>query len=400
MVAVSLPLLNRLELLKGQFGTAAAARVESVLKRVLRARIRGRDDLVRLHETVLFLRAYPASRAVRRLADEILFNFRARVSEPAAFDDPKISGIAGTTFSAIFSHEVARRLCARHRRAIAADWDGYEPPDALGSALSKRLPLFAEDWPVEANIPYRQWLGHRGIGWLLEHLSAEEYEALRLPLAWDLRNSSATRSRTRWPGGPVFYHDGPLIRRQEVSLKAEMLSPPLPVEKLDRARAGRLLDLILDTSAVRYRELYGFTWPDPANVLRADAGRGLEIFFFGVPPERRLPLRAYHAGLFVKNGVPIGYVETLSLFERAEVGFNLYYTFREGETAWLYARLLRLLRQLLGVTVFSVDPYQVGLHNEEAIESGAFWFYRKLGFRPASKEVARIMVREDRKSVV
>ena len=29
----------------------------------------------------------------------------------------------------------------------------------------------------------------------------------------------------------------------------------------------------------------------------------------------------------IKNGVPAGYVETLSLFERAEVGFNLYYTF-------------------------------------------------------------------------
>ena len=130
-------------------------------------------------------------------------------------------------------------------------------------------------------------------------------------------------------------------------------------------------------------------------MLRAQAGRGLEIYFFGVPPERRLPLRAYHAGLFVKNGVPVGYVETLSLFERAEVGFNLYYTFREGETAWLYGRLLRLLRQLLGVTAFSVDPYQVGLHNEEAIESGAFWFYRKLGFRPMAPEIARLTEKEE-----
>jgi len=33
---------------------------------------------------------------------------------------------------------------------------------------------------------------------------------------------------------------------------------------------------------------------------------------------------------------------------------------------------LRLLRQFLGVTVFSIDPYQVGHENEEGIESGAF----------------------------
>jgi hypothetical protein len=99
--------------------------------------------------------------------------------------------------------------------------------------------------------------------------------------------------------------------------------------------------------------------------------------------------------MFFKNGVPAGYVELLSFFERAEVGFNLYYTFREGESAWLYARLLHLFRQVLGVTCFSVDPYQIGHENPEAIASGAFWFYRKLGFRPTAPEVARIVAREE-----
>jgi hypothetical protein len=95
--------------------------------------------------------------------------------------------------------------------------------------------------------------------------------------------------------------------------------------------------------------------------------------------------------------VPAGYVEVLSLFERAEVGFNLYYTFREGESAWLYARLLRLFRQVLGVTCFSVDPYQIGSQNPEAVDSGAFWFYRKLGFRPVDPKGAALMEREERR---
>jgi hypothetical protein len=130
---------------------------------------------------------------------------------------------------------------------------------------------------------------------------------------------------------------------------------------------------------------------------RADFGRGVELYWFGVPPAARLPLRAYHCGMFFKNGVPTGYVETLSLFERCEVGFNLYYTFREGETAWLYARLLKFCRQRLGVTCFSIDPYQLGHENEEAVESGAFWFYRKLGFAPASPQAAGLMHREERR---
>src|SRR5581483_1650593 len=105
----------------------------------------------------------------------------------------------------------------------------------------------------------------------------------------------------------------------------------------------------------------------------------------------------YHAGFFCKNGVPIGYVETLSFFERIEIGFNLYYTFRDGESAWLYAQMLRSFHQLLGVSCVSVDPYQIGFHNREATDSGAFWFYRKLGFRPVRPELARLALAEEKK---
>lgn len=390
------PLLDQLEAMKGRFGeAAAAARTAELLDRVRQTVFSETASLVRLHETALFLRAYPASPRVRELADEILFGFASRITDPNAFDGPEASGIAGTTFAAVFSHEVTRRLLARYGKALSACWEGYEPSDTFGAALAHRIPLFSDDWPVEAHVPFRQWMGRRDLEWLVRNVNADVYEALQLPVEWKLGSSPATRSFARWPGRTVFYHDGPLIKRSDVSLETELAAPPLPIRKLAPNRADRLLDLILANSAVRYRELYGFSWPDRANALIAEVGRGLEICFFGVPPGRRLPLRAYHCGMFFKNGVPAGYVETLSLFERAEVGFNLYYTFREGETAWLYARLLRLLRQLLGVTTFSVDPYQIGHHNEEAIESGAFWFYRKLGFRPLSADIARITELEE-----
>jgi hypothetical protein len=101
--------------------------------------------------------------------------------------------------------------------------------------------------------------------------------------------------------------------------------------------------------------------------------------------------------MFFKNGVPIGYIEGLIRDANMEAGFNLYYTFRDGETAWLYAVLLKLLRERSGVKTFSVDPYQIGHENEEAIASGAFWFYRKLGFAPESRDVARLLSREEHK---
>ena len=390
-------IVERLESMKGRFGVAAAHEIEALLEEVGTTEVAGAGAIGRLHEVLLFLRAYPASRSVKRKADRLLHAFGRRIEDPECYAGGEISGIAGTRFSAIFSHEVARRLAARYGRRLVLNWEGYEPPASIPDILLRRLSLLREDWPVEANVPLDEWLNLRGLDWLLNELDADAYDSLGIALTWELGSTANTRSRARWPTPGVYLHDGALLRRSDVSLAEHLAGPPLAVRKLERREGARLLDFILDTSAVRYRQLHGFTWPDRKNVWWADVGRGVEMCLFGVPPDRRLPLRAYHAGMFFKNGVPVGYFETLSLFERAEVGFNLYHGFRDGETAYLYARLLRLLRQMLNVTAFSVDPYQIGLHNEEAIESGAYWFYRKLGFRPVDAGILHLTQREESK---
>ena len=154
---------------------------------------------------------------------------------------------------------------------------------------------------------------------------------------------------------------------------------------------------IREVMTVRYRELYGTTVGDPRSVLRCVLGRGVVMYFWNLPPERRLPLRAYVAGFTLKNGVPINYIEAIGLCDWIEVGFNTFYTYRQGETAWIYAQALRCLCAFTGVTTISVYPYQIGQNNDEAIDSGAFWFYRKLGFRSGSKELEQIARSEERK---
>jgi hypothetical protein len=401
------PLLDRLEAWKTRPGSRHAAPLERLLAAAAKSRFRDAAGLLRLHETVLFLRAWPPTPEVARLTGDILDSFAARVAELpvdqlSAFAEPEVSGIAGTSLSAVFSYEVARSLARRHPRSVEVAWDCYDTPDRLGPLLARLLPPIREEWPVEAHVPYRQWIaaarGPRAadLAWLLARTDAESFDALQVPLTWEIAGRTS-RSRPCLPTRRLFCHPEPLLRRSDVSLAAELESPPLAVKRVPRSQARKILDLILDTSAMRYRELYGFSHPDEAGVFHADLGRGVDVFFFGVPPQWRLPLRAYHAGMFFKNGVPAGYIELLSIFERAETGFNLYYTFREGETAWLYARLLRLFRQVLGVSCFSVDPYQIGLENAEAVESGAFWFYRKMGFRPVDPRVAQLTAREEQR---
>jgi hypothetical protein len=195
----------------------------------------------------------------------------------------------------------------------------------------------------------------------------------------------------------IFFHREPLLRRKDVSLRAELEKPSPRLQLLSPKQAEAILDMSREASTTRYRELYGFTHGDARKVFKTNIGRGVDIFVTGLPAQWRLPLRAYHAALIFKNGVPVGYFEGLSLFERMESGFNLYYQFRDGETAWLYARLLNIFRRLLGVTAFLLDPYQIGHENEEGIESGAFWFYRKLGFRPTKPAIRKLVAREEEK---
>ena len=400
-------LLDRLDEWKSRFGGPETGELESLLKQVDGLKP-GPAELIRLHETLLFLRAYPRTPAVARMADEILFRFQHRVAgaDPEPFEAPEVSGIAGTTVAGVFTWHAARSLQSRHGGAIDIAWDRYDDIDRMGPVISRLIPMAREDWPVEAHVPFQRWVAAAhlksvtDLAWLLDNLkgadAAERYDSLSLPLIWKIA-PGISRSRMRLRIRKLFCHTEPLIRRSEVSLDRELVGPNIPVSPMTRKAARPILDLIMDTSAMRYRELYGFSHPEESGVWYSNLGRGVELYFFGVPPEWRLPVRAYHAGMFLKNGVPAGYVEVLSFFERAEVGFNLYYTFREGESAWLYARLLHVLRQELGVNVFSVDPYQLGHENAEAIDSGAFWFYRKLGFRPVDPAIAALAAREEKR---
>lgn len=415
-------LLERLEELKRPIAgeRRERARLGELLTQLADSKFTDAASLLRFHEALLFMRAYPQDARLLRQVEKILASFKERVDvlrkagvDLSALVQPEAAGVVGTEFPAVFSYDIVRWLARAHPSQVTLDWDGYEETARVVATLPRFLPLFAEDAYVDADVPFLDWLraakgeDETELGWLLrqferlprtEQEQAELFDALKLWLHWRLGDSKTTRTHMKRPCARVFYHDAPLLTRRDVSLAGELLSAPLPVAKLSPAEGARLLAMGRDAMAVRLRELHGFTYADERSVLRAEAERGVEFFVWGVPPARRLPTLAYHAALILKNGVPHGYAETLTLFERTEIGLNLFYTFREGESAWMYARLLRLYRQLLGVKVFSVEPYQLGgSGNEEGIEAGAFWFYRKLGFRPIRPELAALCEREERK---
>src|ERR1022692_1617659 len=179
--------IDRLEEWKSRFDPAGAHDLEALLTSLASEKFAAAQDLTRLHETLLFLRAYPLTERVARQADEILFAFAERLAAQGdldPFEEAEVSGIAGTSLTAVFSYEVAQRLAALNPRHVEIAWDRHDEQDRLGPVVRKFLPMLNEDWPVEAHVPFAQWIGaaHRhsqsDLEWLLQRVTgAEMYDS-------------------------------------------------------------------------------------------------------------------------------------------------------------------------------------------------------------------------------
>jgi len=420
-------LLNKLEQARGQIDAIKEREFVRLLNSASHVTF-GKDvqSLIRFHDLLLFFRAFSPGPSVLRLAERLLKQFEPRVKAVLAaggdvddFAPEEVVGIAGTVVEATFSYAMVCWLVERHAKSISIQWDDYERETQRAVIWPRFFPLMEEDSLTEANVPYLDWLKaargrHDELPWLVrqfqrlpgfaketaEKEKAALYDSLEIMVRWDMsgaNGSCASRTLSRKPVKDFYFHREPLLQRRQVSLAEEFSKSRLPIKALSPRESEKTLDLVKEATGVRYRELYGTANADPKWVVQANPGRGVEIYFWGLPPEKRLPLRAYLAGFTVKNGVPINYVECISLFDWTEIGFNTFPAYRDGETAWIYAQTLRLLRQLHGTNAISVYPYQIGDGNEEAIGSGAFWFYRKMGFRSMDPALEKLAQAEEKK---
>ena len=108
-------LLDQLDELKSRFGTRERGASERILSRLSQKKIGDVETLIRFHEVLLFLSAYPQGPRIRQLAESQLRSFSKRLTalsdaevDLSAFDDPEISGIAGTAVVDTFTYYIVR----------------------------------------------------------------------------------------------------------------------------------------------------------------------------------------------------------------------------------------------------------------------------------------------------
>ncbi|MEO8195287.1 MAG: hypothetical protein ABI689_01060 [Thermoanaerobaculia bacterium] len=411
--------------IRAEFGLGWAERKLALLVQLERGRLGSARAVSALHELLIFLRAYPDDAAVLAQVELMLAGFDRRADLRRHWAELADTGIAGTTIDFPFFAETAWRLAERFPASLEIDWDSVAEPERL----ERWLPFVAHPAEIpgldEIAWTPREWLerlrGGDGEGasplpqqaggaFFLRRLrraipDSQLFERVvddlglfyRLtPSAPGASRQTPSRTREHLAGTRPAYQATPL-RHGRPNLSLELSTgrlQPLAVEDLSGRRAERLLEMARDAMVTRSRDLDAFAYGSAEDVRLVTWEDGLQFAVIGVRPERRLLLEAVYAFLTLKNGVPAGYVLNSALFGSAEIAFNVFEAFRGVAAAQVYARVLATVKEVFAASAFTIFPYQLGDGNDEALDSGAWWFYRKLGFLPRAPRAVALMNRE------
>lgn len=400
--------VRRLAKLREIFGPDAAAERERLLRTCGRASCCGGKELRSLHETLCFARAYPDNQAVLNLVQDLLDRWERRADVHALGKAVQDLGMAGVANAYPFFWPTARWLAERWPGALHVDWDNLEDPDSVASLLQLLMPRAESPALEELPLTARQWVRHlkrddEGDGTFLvrrfaeakmdERWREEVFDSLDVPFVLAPARGTPSRTTSFIAGLPLCWqtHARSTARPH---LKREIERPPKRMRHVNHKRGAELVNAARVAMLTRERDLEQIAYASADDAWILEDEDGLCFVALGKVPARRFVLEATYVYLVVKNGVPVGYLQGSGLGGWAEINYNIFPPWRGRDAAALYARSLAVIHAFQHVSTFIVDPYQLGADNEEAIESGAWWFYYKLGFCPRSRKTRALALRE------
>jgi hypothetical protein len=363
------------------------------------------EVLTGYHDILLFIVAFPDSKEVHRAADDELRR-TARIARRFAAEDRERligTGIAHSGVRASFSRDLARWLIDRFGNDVTIDWKDDSAGDGLDQAMRLLLAPVERDGLL-AGQTTRQVLWQAGgrhdeLRWILGRVERladapglldQMWDGIALPLTWSLRSPNSSTTRTRLPSRRVAYFPGGIHRPR--SLNDYEL--PATVGRLPSREAEPILDVCKAALAARGRETDTVTGSNRLETYFFRLDRGLDVVVIGMLPKLRLPIESYFGFLAARNRIPVAYGGGWVFFDRCEIGINVFEPFRGGESLDTLARVVGVYRRLFRPRFVTVPPNQIGDDNEEAIASGAYWAYDRLGFRPTDPATAALANRE------
>jgi len=367
------------------------------------------EQFTNLHNTLMCMMAYPSSKqvlaAIQKTCEVLLnqINNNKRLQQKLTG-----TGIYNTLIECNFSYELVKDLIALFPNQIS-----------IHSASSS---LETQKAALKLIFPYTEYsLIHDGDKDLKSRLAsllnsnnqtdleqlisiiqnadlpnntkAFVYNQLGIYITWQQHSISNSITFLRGTDLPVYYHNSAI--QKSVDVKG-IITKKLPKPThLSSKQKEQLITSAKLTLTYLYRETEPFTNANSNDITLFELEHGISVALFGCLPEKRYSLESYIGYLVLKNNIPISYGGGWLLGERSQFGINILESFRGGESQLIICELLRVYHQYLGAKRFVVKPYQFGLHNPEAIKTGAFWFYYKLGFRPQDAKLKELALYEE-----
>jgi hypothetical protein len=398
--------IDRLAGLSHRFGREAAREKSSLLGDIAGMERCTPRRLIRLHDTLYFMRAYPDDGHVLRVVSSLLSSLREKVTAISGGDPEypafKNTGLPGSCNRHSYSYEVLKRMVRLFPGSFDIDWGEitYEPTfvDALNLTVlpteSRGLEdeyMGLRDWlqqcktspeQTDLEVVLRLFAGSS----LTPRQQVHVFESCEYPVVYRTSEVGSARCEVGLKPTRPHYQKQPFSHAR-FPLRPKIVQPLERHAKLDRTEGQKLVDLSLAALCSRNLEIHPLIYANPADVVTAEGGRGLHIVLAGMRPEFRAVAETDFFFLILKNGVPIAYGPASVFLGCCEMGINLFPEFRGGEIRYIYSQFMRVLYHVAGVRYFFLTSYGMGDGNPEAIKSGAFWFYRKLGFRAADTDV-------------
>lgn len=405
-----LPAIRRggLRSIRNLYGLEIEARKREMIAALAAKPPHSTRALVRLHEDLLFLRAFPGDgqtlkAAVRALEQIETWFGKAPRGERKALDD---SGTVGSKSSYVFPFPIVQWLVRRAAGKVEIDWGNYDDATLFDLPLKAVARITELDGFDSGEYSTRDWITiarrqdrDTDLQWVFEALNTASgidadqlWTAAEPPVAWDLKGSrwSVTHNALR----TISYSMRNSMRRPPPDPARRIATPLKRVRALAPRQAREVIDVARAALSARCREVVSISYANPNEVHWCDLGEGAVLAVIGVVPRNRMSIEANYGYLLLSNGVPIGYGGVTALFRQANTGINIFDPFRGSEAAFLWMEMLRAFQTLFGVQRFIINGYQFGEDNTEAIASGAYWFYYRLGFRPADPAQKKLAARE------
>lgn len=392
------------------FGENSAQQKSELLKQCATKKLTSANAIRHYHDALLFTLAYPENEIIRNMAAREMERLSqiVKVANSSLKDKLVLSGISNTQTDGAFSLSLAKWLLNEYTTDVllhSFDENGTHPKEVLKYVFPDMEFEMLADEKLNALKWVEQVSGtkdkHEKLVWLVKQVDSintnelikdQLFESLNVYIT--VKGSDKNFSRTFgnvFPSKIHYHHNGILKKFDEQAL----INKKLPAaKKLGTNERKKIIDASRTALALLNRETDPVTYCNEEGIRYYELEHGLSIALFSMLPARRLPLESYIGFMMFKNGYPMAYGGGWLFGHRSLLGINIFEAFRGGESAFVFAQLLRTYKNAFGAEYFEVEPYQFGKNNPEGLQSGAFWFYYRFGFRPLDEKLNQLAANE------